>query len=258
MLLLVPLLVVAGLYLGQDRLILQPDFRLPSWQAMAEPAELQPWLEQGRYLGKVLEASGPARGTAVLFHGNAGHVDHRLPLAKQLAGRGLRVVLVEYPGFGRREGSAGINPILEAAQADFMLALRRWPGPVFVVGESLGAGVAAQVIRSHPDQVAGALLVTPWSSLAALAREKAGHLPVDWLLHQRLDSAEALTGYGGRLVILGAGRDGVIPVEHARALARALPHAAYLEVAEANHNTWLAHIVPAQWDSLFGALLGER
>lgn len=44
--------------------------------------------------------SGPIRGTALLFHGNAGTAMDRRSLASVFLPRGLRLVLAEYPGYG--------------------------------------------------------------------------------------------------------------------------------------------------------------
>lgn len=259
-----PLVVLAALYLAQDSLILQPDFVLPSWNRLAaDTGNTAVWQEQGRYLGKIHEPDRPAPGaaeprgtvgTVILFHGNAGNVDHRLPLSRALTSRGLRTVLVEYPGFGNREGQATVNAILAASLDDFRLALERWPPPVYVFGESFGAAIAAQVIAHNPDKVAGAVLITPWDSLASVAKAKLFQLPLDVFLHHRLDSAEALAGYRGKLAIVAAEKDRVIPVGHARALARALPAAFYTEVPSANHNTWLSRFKPEEWDRLLDTI----
>ena len=47
------------------------------------------------------------RGTAIVFHGNAGHAGHRAYYARALTPLGLRVILAEYPGYGPRAGQPG-------------------------------------------------------------------------------------------------------------------------------------------------------
>jgi uncharacterized protein len=254
-LIIAPIAALVALYVFQDRLILQPDFALESWKASAAQARhAVPWQEQGRYLGKIHEPEVPAKGTIILYHGNAGTVDHRADLARELSSRGFRTVLVEYPGYGEREGRATVSNLLSASLQDFTLALGRWPGPVYVFGESLGAGIAAQVVRNNPDRIAGAALFTPWDSLARLANEKLFPLPVDFLLRRKLDSTQALAGYKGRLAIISAESDTVIPVEHARALAAALPAALYLELSGAGHNNWLSHLHARDWETILDAV----
>lgn len=54
--------------------------------------------------------------------------------------------------------------------------------------------------------------------------------------------------------MLAAGRDAVIPVEHARRIAQRHPHAHYLELPAAGHNDWIDHARGADWDALDAAL----
>jgi hypothetical protein len=254
MIYIVPLLVLAGLYAFQDQLILQPHFGGDSGEAAAEGiARSRRWIEKDQYRGKIHEPLIPERGTIVLYHGNAGNVDDRVELAQAMTSRGFRAVLVEYPGFGERKGSAKVNSALSASLEDFALARARWPGPIYVAGESFGSGVATQVAMRHRDEVAGVALFTPWDSLASVVKAKL-HLPLHLLLHQRLDSVEALAGYQGNVAIMAAAQDSLIPVRHARALSAALPAAYYVEIPRADHNTWLWHATPADWDKLLGAM----
>jgi len=62
-------------------------------------------------------------------------------------------------------------------------------------------------------------------------------LPVSLLLRDRWDNAAALSKYAGRIDIYGALQDTIIPVNHARQLAQALPRATYHEV-DCGHNDW--------------------
>ena len=47
--------------------------------------------------------------------------------------------------------------------------------PVYLVGESLGSGVAAHLAGTHPDNIAGVLLLSPFNRLADVAQY---HMPV--------------------------------------------------------------------------------
>lgn len=245
-------LVLAGLFLAalffmQDKLILFPQ---PGGgtSASSRAGWSVPWVEDGEFLGKSYQLSDAVRGTVLVYHGNAGTIEHREALAQVLAERGLRVVLVEYPGYGQRAGTATLSSALQASLDAFRRARARWDGPMFALGESLGAGMAAQVARAHPREVAGVALITPWNSLYRLVNSKFYSLPVGLVLRQRLDTAAALREYQGKVAIIAAQHDTLIPPEHARALAGAVPHAAYLEVADAGHNEWLYRMSDADWD----------
>lgn len=215
------------------------------------------WRDGGNYLGKVCEPAGAAKGTVVLFHGNAGTIDDRAYLVAVLTGRGFRVALAEYPGYGKREGSATIRSVLAASLNDFEAAHRKWPAPVYLFGESFGTGIAARIAAKHPEKVDGLVLITPWDSLAKVVNA-IFPLPLGFLLYERFDTVEALSKYPGKVVIVAAERDEVLPVGHARALAKAASHAAYLELPGAGHNTWPAFMTEKDWDWVMEKLLKPR
>lgn len=246
------------LYFWQSSLILQPQIGGGSPDLLARCGHGSAvWQEDGRYRGKVCEPAGPAKGTILVYHGNAGTVDDRAYLAEVLTARGFRVVLAEYAGFGQRAGRATINGVLSAALGDFEIAAAKWPAPVYLLGESFGAGIAAEAAGKYPEKAAGVLLITPWDSLANVVNAKFS-LPVGILLQQRFDTVQALSAYPGKVVIVAAGQDDILPASHARALARAVAGAAYLEIREAGHNDWPAFMTRKDWDWALASLAGPR
>lgn len=248
--------VLAVLFFMQDRLILFPG----SGSSPGRPSAMgwgEPWIEDGAFLGRSYQRAGPVRGTVLVYHGNAGTIDGREALAQVLAARGLRVVLAEYPGYGERAGKATLHNVLSGSLDAFVHARRRWDGPLYLAGESLGAGIAAQVAGRHPHQVAGVLLFTPWDSLFKLANANFYGLPVGLALRHHFDSAAALRAYRGKIVIIAAGQDTLIAPAHARALAAALPGSIYVELPGAGHNSWFGSLADADWDRLLAALSGS-
>ena len=97
-----------------------------------------------------------------------------------------------------------------------------------MLGESLGSGPAAQLARA-PVQPRQIVLVVPFDRLVDVAQEKFRYVPVGLLMLDRWDNLAALKDYTGRLDIYGGTNDPVIPVQHARTLAAALPTAHYHE-----------------------------
>jgi alpha-beta hydrolase superfamily lysophospholipase len=104
-LLLFPLTAMAAL---QDYLLYFPH-KLPAdrYAAAAEAAGLAPWPSRPDFRALLREPRDPARATAIVFHGNAGHALQRAWYAEVLANLGLRVILAEYPGYGHRSGELG-------------------------------------------------------------------------------------------------------------------------------------------------------
>ena len=59
----------------------------------------------------------------------------------------------------------GEGPLVEDAASTIEQVYRAYGPPVLVIGESLGAGVAAAAAARQREQVAGLLLITPWDRL---------------------------------------------------------------------------------------------
>ena len=124
--------------------------------------------------------------------------------------------IVEYPGYADRPGSPSQKSLFRAADEAFqLLATNR---PVYLVGESLGTGVAAYLAGTHPDKVAGVVLFAPYNQLADAAQYNYPFLPVHLLLVDRFPSEDYLRNYHGPVAMLVSGRDQVIPAKFGRRL----------------------------------------
>jgi len=238
------LVVVAAPALMQDRLLYYPA-RVSVEQAAV--GGLQPWPDAQDFRGLLAPTVGVPRGTAIVFHGNAGHAGQRGHLAAALAGTGLRVILAEYPGYGPRDGALGEASLVADAADSVARARQQFGAPLLVVGESLGAGVAAAAAARQRDAVAGLMLITPWDRLESVASFHYPWLPVKWLLRDRYDSAAHLAHFGRPVVVAVAEHDDIVPARFGEALYRALPEPRlWLPLPGAGHNDWPGR-VDADW-----------
>lgn len=248
------LFVLAAIALFQDRLLY-----FPTRAAVADMVsdKLVAWPTPQDFRGLVAEAVGTARGTAIVFHGNAGHAGHREFYARALNGLGLRVILAEYPGYGPRRGAVGERSLVDDAEQTVLLAHRLHGAPVLLIGESLGAGAVAAAAARHRDKVACLLLITPWDRLEHVAYFHYPWLPVTWLLRDRYDSVANLASFDRPVLVAVAERDDVVPARFGIALHDALPDRKRLELIKgAGHNDWVLHIDAAWWRSAVAFLLG--
>jgi alpha-beta hydrolase superfamily lysophospholipase len=199
------------------------------------------------------------KGTVVVFHGNAGTAADRTYYTDALGELGYRVILAEYPRYGRREGALGEKSFVADARATVRLAAETWRDPVFLLGESLGCAVAAGVTRDPSLKIAGLLLITPWETLASVSKTHFPWLPVRLFLKDRYDSREALRPFPGPIGIVAAGRDTIVPSKHAEALYQSLPGTKKLwTIAGADHNDWLGFIDIARWREWMQFLVAEK
>ncbi|MDA8124423.1 MAG: alpha/beta hydrolase [Deltaproteobacteria bacterium] len=193
-------------------------------------------------------AAGTGKGTVIVFHGNAGTAADRTYYTDALGALGYRVILAEYPRYGLREGSLGEKAFVADARSTVRLALQTYGEPLFLLGESLGCAVAAAVSRDDSLKIAGLLLITPWDTLAAVSQSHFPWLPVRLFLKDRYDSQENLRSFSGRVAVVAAERDEIVPLKHARSLYQSLPEAKKFWLIEgAGHNDWLDGIDAARW-----------
>lgn len=177
----------------------------------------------------------PALPLILGFPGNAWNADTAAEYLRDLY-PGADIVAFHYRGYA----PSGGRPSAAALAADSLLVhdaiAKRFPGrPIVAVGFSIGSGVAAHLAACRP--IAGAILVTPFDSLAAVA---AGHypwLPVRLLWRNPLEPAEALTGSRVPIAILAGGRDTLIPAPRTDALREAVPNLVFdRTIPGAGHN----------------------
>ena len=191
--------------------------------------------------------SGP---TLVLyFGGNAEEVSWMLEVARAET-PGVSWLLMDYRGYGQSAGA----PSEKALVADALVLYdhaAKLPGidpkRVYAFGRSLGSGVAVALAAER--ELAGLILVTPFDSLAAVAKRYYWYVPVDWLLRHRFDSLAVAPRQKAPLLCLIAGHDEVIPPEHAERLYAAWGGPKHrVPLAGASHNA--TDTAPRFWPSI--------
>jgi pimeloyl-ACP methyl ester carboxylesterase len=232
----------------QDRLLY-----FPTRATVADLAtgELAPWPGAQDFRGLVANpdnGSAPAGlGTVIVFHGNAGHAGHRAFYAQELSRLGLRVILAEYPGYGPREGEPGEERFVADAERTISLAHGRYGDPLVVIGESLGAAVAASAASRQAGLVAGLMLITPWDRLEHVGQHHYPWLPVKWLLRDQYDTLQNLRDFRRPVMVVLAEQDEIVPSRLGAALHAGLEQPKeLLVIAGAAHNDW-PHRVDTQW-----------
>ena len=199
-----------------------------------------------------------AKGTIVVFHGNAGTAADRDYYLPALAPLGFRVLLAEYPGYGSRKGRPGEAAFLQDAQETLRLASAHYGRPLYLLGESLGCGVAAAVAKDPPTPIDGIILITPWDTLLSVAQHHYPWFPVRLFLHDRYDSVGNLKTYGGPVAVIGAEMDDVIPLRHAQTLYDALQTRKKLWIIKgAGHNDWSILVQPPWWKGITDFVRGD-
>jgi pimeloyl-ACP methyl ester carboxylesterase len=214
------LLACAGCAAFQRRLIYFPPVFSPEQvDQLAQSARLERWRDPtGLAIGMKRQCrTQPAAGRVLVVYGNGSCATgsaHYADVIQDVAA--FDVFILEYPGYADRPGSPSQRSLFRAA--DEALQLIATNGPVYLVGESLGTGVAAYLAGTRPDNVAGVVLLAPYNRLTDVAQMHMPLLPVHLLLVDRFPSEDYLRNYHGPVGILVAGQDQVIPEKFGRRL----------------------------------------
>ena len=198
-------------------------------------SRLTPWSDGKRTIGYCREVPN-AHTLWLMMHGNGGQAADRAYVLNRMSEQDSLYVL-EYPGYGSREGNPSMESMNQAASEAYQLLRTRNPNAqVCVLGESIGSGPACALAQEKvaPDKI---LLVVPFDSLASVASGRFYFLPVRLMLRDPWNNMEALKLYTGPVDIFGARGDAIIPVKHAKALASQVTGAHFTEI-EGGHNEW--------------------
>ena len=187
-----------------------------------------------RLVGSLHRARRPSRGLLLVFGGNAEDTDWRL---RDLAAfiDGLDLAGFFYRGYGPSGGTPGQDTLVaDAVLIHDRLVARLRPARVLAAGFSLGAGVVAELARRR--RLDGAVLVTPFDSVEALAAAHYPFVPVRRLLRHPFRADAALRGLALPVAVIGAGHDAVVPPRHTERLIAVLARPVLVTwIAEADH-----------------------
>jgi pimeloyl-ACP methyl ester carboxylesterase len=196
-----------------------PVFTQVQVDYMAGRAGLQRWTNSaGQAIGmKRPSPLKPATGQIMVMYGNGGSAvgcSHYADEIQSVAP--LNVYILEYPGYEDRAGFPSQGSFFRAADE----AIQALPAglPIYLVGESLGTGVASHLAGAYPNQVRGVVLMAPFNCLADVAQYHYPFLPVRLLLRDHFPSDVSLRNYHGPLGILVGGQDQVVPEKFGRRL----------------------------------------
>lgn len=233
-------LLVLLVFLMQRRMIYFPESSRPADDAI-QAMGLRCWPDAADDFRGFVSAnpSGPSLGTVVAFHGNAGSAWQRDYFIRALQPLGYRVVLAEYPGYEGRPGEINETAFVQDAIATVKMARSAFGAPIYLLGESMGCGVAAAAAACPDIDASGLILITPWDSLPDLAQTLYWYLPARLLTVDRFDSVRNLRSFDRPVAMAIAKNDTVVPNKHSLRLFQSLTAPKRLwEFPGAGHNSW--------------------
>lgn len=235
------------LFLFQRRIIFPKDLAIPSPQVAQRISGLEKiWLEMS--FGKVeswfIPSTHEDKSPVLIFaHGNAELIDHWPEVLMPFTNMGFAVYLVEYPGYGRSEGSPSQKNILETfvAAYDHIIGRTNIDGEgVVFFGRSLGGGaVCALANKRKPSAI---ILMSTFTAISDMAK-KFGVPGI--FLRDPFDNLATVKLFDGPLLVIHGKNDEVVPYSHGMKLSETAPHGKLITY-QCGHND-----CPPDWDVFY-------
>ncbi len=179
-----------------------------------------------------------AKATLVISHGNGGNISHRYLLMRSLLRHKLNVLMYDYRGYGRSEGTPSEEGIYKDGRAffDYAATLPEVnPKRIILWGTSLGGAVATEVAAQCP--AAGLILESTFSSGKDVARILYPFLPVGLFMQSKFNSIDKIKTLHLPVLVMHGSHDEILPIALGRRLfAAANDPKEFYEIAGAGHN----------------------
>ena len=210
---------------------------------------------EGNIEALFLPASRNASATrhpAVIFgHGNGEVIDYWVSSLREFQDRGMSVLLVEYPGYGRSTGSpsersirAAMDGAYDRLAADPRVDAQR----IFGFGQSLGGGAICLLARDRP--LRALILQSTFASLDSFALK---YWAPSFLLHDHFDNLSVARRFPGPILVIHGRDDRLISWQEGRQLAAASTHATF-RLYDCGHGCWDPERLPF-WRDVVPVLL---
>jgi len=153
------------------------------------------------------------RDTILIFHGNAGHIGHRVDKFKPFVDAGYGLLLLEYRGYADNPGKPTEKGIYKDAMAalSFLLKQNIPPKKTIIYGESLGCGITTKL--STEIAFNATILEAPFTTIADVAQRHYWYLPAKWLVLDRFDIIGIIDKIKSPLLVMHGEKDNVIKIE---------------------------------------------
>ena len=231
--------IVAGMYILQRGFMYLPDKHdySPANVGLSGVDVIGIETSDGEHLQAWHLPAKPGQPTILYLHGNAGSIASRAERLAFYQQHGLGALLVSYRGYGTSSGTPSQDGLVNDALAshDWLVQADIMPDNIIVLGESLGAGVAAQLAIKRP--LRAVIMEAPFTSTMDVARSVYWWLPVDLLLKDRFETIAIIDQIKAPILIVHGEKDEITPVEQARQLfAKAREPKTLYIIKNASHN----------------------
>ena len=205
-----------------------------------------------RIHGWWIRASQPNAKVLLYLHGNGINMGANIAHANRFHQLGFSVLLIDYRGYGRSEGTFPTEARVyqDAATAwDYLVHQQRiQPSQIFIYGHSLGGAIAIDLALLHPN-AAGLIVESSFTSVRQMVDygNTFWMFPVDLILTQRFDSIKKVPNLKMPVLFIHGTSDLTVPAFMSQNLYAATNvQKKLLLVPGAGHNN-VAEVAPFEY-----------
>ena len=175
--------------------------------------------------------------TILVFHGNAGHIGHRVSKFKPFMDKGYGLLLLEYRGYGENKGKPSKLGLYKDGEAaiNYLINQKIKSKNIIVYGESLGTAIATKLSTNYSFNMT--ILEAPFTSVADVAQKRYWIFPAKYLVLDNFDNLGIIEKIKSPLLLLHGYKDYVINIAFGKKVFEAaLKPKKALFVQNAGHN----------------------
>ena len=175
--------------------------------------------------------------TILVFHGNAGHIGHRVKKFKPFLDAGFGLLLLEYRGYSDNPGKPSEKGLQEDSIAAINFLSKHYIplNKIILYGESLGCGLATKL--STKEQFHSTILEAPYTSISDVAQHHYWLLPAKWMVLDQFDIIGIINKIKSPLLVVHGEKDNIISVAFGKRVFDTAPYPKKaIFIANAGHN----------------------
>ncbi len=206
--------------------------------------------------GWYVPATGPSRHDAavLIFHGVGGTIADWVPMLRYFSSHGIAAMIFDYSAYGNSTGEREYSNLPKDGAAALALFYRKTGPGVrrYVLGESMGAGVALQSVNGADSSLDGLVLIAAWRSWRGWLSDT-GRVPcwLTWILPDVFNNEALLKKTSKRVLIVQGEVDELMPVAGAQRLYRAAGSRAQLRIVPGlGHEIPMSGQLDAYWQPI--------
>jgi uncharacterized protein len=219
------LLILAGLYFFQDKIIFHETVLADSYQFKFQYPFKELWIETGpksRINALYFPTKTKAvKGIIVYYHGNARDLNRAGKFAPDFTSNNYDVLMIDYRGYGKSRGEFSEEGLIADANAAYFYAMRFFPEDKIVVyGKSLGSGIATQIAAKHKPKLL--LLETPYFNFLDICKHFFPFIPYKTISKYHFKTDQFITKVKCPIHLFHGDNDELVYYESSLKLAKLL------------------------------------